>query len=85
MRELGRKWNEVMTAEYNRLVRASEEGRATILDEYGATSPAEFFAVSTECFFEQPRELSEFHPDLFDCLLLFYKTDPRLWFDGETE
>jgi len=83
MRELGRKWNEVMTAEYNRLVRASEEGRATILDEYGATSPAEFFAVSTECFFEQPERLQRRHPRLYDMLRTFYGQNPVEWLAGK--
>ena len=30
----------------------------TVLDDYGATDPAEFFAVATECFFEKPRSAS---------------------------
>ena len=80
MRELERRWNEVMTAEYERLIRASERGRATLLDDYGATSPAEFFAVSTECFFEQPVRLQRRHPRLYDMLRLFYGQDPAEWF-----
>ena len=45
-------------AEYQRLVRQSQLGRETLLDEYGATSPVEFFAVATESFFEQPVEMN---------------------------
>jgi MtfA peptidase len=80
-RELERRWNEVMTSEYERLIRASEQGRATLLDDYGATSPAEFFAVSTECFFEQPVRLQRRHPQLHDILRLFYGQDPKEWFE----
>src|SRR5262249_37465587 len=43
------KWHGIMTAEHNKLIRDSGKGRATVLDQYGATDPCEFFAVSTEC------------------------------------
>src|SRR5256884_5293362 len=46
------------------------------LDEYGATNPAEFFAVATECFFEKPRQLKKKHPALYDELKRFYRQDP---------
>jgi MtfA peptidase len=80
MRELEQRWHDVMSAEYERLIRASEQGRATLLDDYGATSPAEFFAVSTECFFEQPVPLERRHPRLYDMLRQFYGQDPAEWF-----
>ena len=43
---------------------------------YGATNPGEFFAVATEVFFEQPRELLTAEPDLYDVLARFYRQDP---------
>lgn len=43
---------------------------------YGATNPGEFFAVATEVFFEQPRELREAEPALYDVLAGFYRQDP---------
>jgi Mlc titration factor MtfA (ptsG expression regulator) len=55
-------------------------GHDTFLEVNAAENRAELFAYSTECYFEQPHDLAEFHPDLFDCLLSFYKTDPRSWF-----
>ena len=54
----------------------SRLGRATVLDEYGATDPAEFFAVATECFFEKPRVLKKRHPELYEELKTFYRQDP---------
>ena len=48
-------WARVLSAEYEQLRRNSWSGRHTVLDEYGTTDPAEFFAVATECFFEKPR------------------------------
>ncbi|MGD8866725.1 MAG: zinc-dependent peptidase, partial [Gemmatimonadales bacterium] len=50
--------------------------RDTLLDGYGGTSPAEFFAVATECFFEKPVQLEKTHPALYDQLKLFYRQDP---------
>jgi len=47
-----------------------------VLDEYGATDPAEFFAVATESFFERPQDLQERYPRLYDELKRFYQQDP---------
>ncbi len=69
-------WGRVLNAEYERLRRDSRLGRATVLDDYGATDPAEFFAVSTECFFEKPRVLQKRHPELYEELKTFYRQDP---------
>jgi hypothetical protein len=49
------------------------------MDEYGATSPAEFFAVATETFFERPQQLFAVRPDLYDELRTYYQVDPRNW------
>jgi Mlc titration factor MtfA (ptsG expression regulator) len=69
-------WTAIMTAEYERLVTAAQAGRATLLDHYGATNPAEFFAVATECFFERPRPMRQRHADLYQLLCDYYKQDP---------
>ena len=60
----------------NGLQRDSRLGRYTVLDDYGATDPAEFFAVATECFFEKPRVLQKRHPELYEELKTFYRQDP---------
>lgn len=80
-----RHWDDVVTREYNRLVRSSARGEATLLDHYGATSRAEFFAVATECFFERPIELSQRHRDLYDVLRGFYRQNPARWPWDESE
>jgi hypothetical protein len=74
-----RRWREVVHAEYRRLVRESTRGEPTLLDEYGAESRAEFFAVATECFFERPVALRERHADLYGVLRDFYRQDPADW------
>ena len=75
-RERYEAWRRVMTREYERLIEASGRGRATLLDRYGATNPAEFFAVATEIFFEQPRQMRRRHPDLYALLRDYYRQDP---------
>jgi Mlc titration factor MtfA (ptsG expression regulator) len=75
-RDQARRWHEVMTAEYQRLIVASEQGRATLLDQYGTTDEAEFFAVATECFFDKPTQMAQRHPQLYDLLREYYRQDP---------
>lgn len=74
--EQARRWKRVMSAEYHRLVEASDRGRATLLDDYGAESEAEFFAVATECFFDRPTALARRHPELYEILRDYYRQDP---------
>lgn len=71
-----RRWQEVLDAEYAHLVSECERGRRTLLDCYAATSPAEFFAVATECFFERPRKMAQRHPELYESLRGYYRQDP---------
>lgn len=78
-REMAKGWAEVFQREYNQLCEEVEAGRETVLDDYAATDPAEFFAVSVETFFEQPRQLLEHHPELYATLHGFFKQDPASW------
>ncbi len=73
------RWAGVFTEEFRRLQRATFAGDRTLIDQYGATEPAEFFAVVTEVFFEKPEQLATRHPGLFDELHRYYQVDPRLW------
>jgi Mlc titration factor MtfA (ptsG expression regulator) len=47
--------------------------------DYGATNPAEFFAVATETFFEKPGQLKRKHPELYAELYSFYRVNPLEW------
>jgi MtfA peptidase len=69
-------WSEVMRTEFASLRAADETGIPTLLDTYGATDPAEFFAVSVEAFFEQPRALRTRHPRLYAELQRYFQQDP---------
>ncbi len=74
-----RRWREVVDAEFRRLVTQAQRGEPTLLDEYGAESQAEFFAVATECFFERPIALRARHAQLYGVLRGFYRQDPATW------
>jgi Mlc titration factor MtfA (ptsG expression regulator) len=71
-----REWARVMKKEFEALRAAAEADLPTMLDIYGATSPAEFFAIVTEAFFERPRALRERHPELYGALGQFFRQDP---------
>jgi MtfA peptidase len=75
------RWDRVASEEFERLVRDIQRGRPTLLDPYGATNRAEFFAVCSECFFEQSKLMHQAHPELFDLLRRFYQIDPLQWND----
>jgi Mlc titration factor MtfA (ptsG expression regulator) len=66
-------WEAVCVAVYDDLRR----GRARPpLRRYGAVSRAEFFAVASEAFFDQPHDLASAEPRLYEVLARFYRQDP---------
>ncbi|MBN1508674.1 MAG: zinc-dependent peptidase [Sedimentisphaerales bacterium] len=69
-------WARALGEDFEKFRRDIRANRAEVLDEYGAVDPAEFFAVATECFFEQPAELRQVYPRLYDELRRFYQQDP---------
>jgi Mlc titration factor MtfA (ptsG expression regulator) len=72
-------WARVLGREFERLQAAVDRRERTFLDPYGAESPAEFFAVVTEAFFEKPIPLRDELPDLYAQLRGFYHQDPASW------
>ena len=69
-------WTQVSAREYDFLVEAARRGKQTLMDPYGATNPAEFFAVATELFFERPEAMRKGQSELYECLARFYGQDP---------
>ncbi len=67
------RWIAVCAAEM-KLIRAGEGG--SLLDDYAATDPGEFFAVATEVFFDRSIELRNAKPELYEVLNRFYRQDP---------
>jgi Mlc titration factor MtfA (ptsG expression regulator) len=72
-RELRADWVRVCAAVYEDLVAGRPRPP---MRWYGATNPGEFFAVATEVFFEQARELQAAEPELYEVLTRFYRQDP---------
>jgi MtfA peptidase len=71
-----RDWILICTREFQRLRHDVITGKKSFLDAYGATTEAEFFAVATEQFFDQPRLMIEHAPDLYRVLQEYYRQDP---------
>jgi Mlc titration factor MtfA (ptsG expression regulator) len=73
------RWAQILTAEYHLLCRAIDFDEPHLMRDYGGTSPVEFFAVISEVFFTQPRELASAHPALYFELSGFYALEPVAW------
>ena len=74
-----RTWATTFTEEFSELQQDAWHGKRSLLDHYGATNPAEFFAVATETFFEKPAQMAQHHAELFEVLKGYYRVDPREW------
>lgn len=73
------RWSAVLGAEFETLQARTARREDTLFDDYGATDPAEFFAVISEVFFEQPQRMATEHPALYQELRAFYQLDPLSW------
>lgn len=69
-------WAHVLGTEFKQLTEEVHRGFRSLLDPYGATNPAEFFAVATELFFEKPEPMKSRYPELYEQLSCFYEQDP---------
>ncbi len=76
------RWKSVNRIAMELLKEMCSTGLYSVLDCYGCEHPAEFFAVSSEAFFEAPHELFAEFPELFEQLAMFYRSDSRQWFDS---
>ena len=70
-----RRWAAVMGAALAQLRREP----SALISAYGATEPAEFFAVISEVFFEQPQALAAEAPAVYRELSLLYQVNPLAW------
>ncbi len=72
-------WSQVLNTEYNAFLKRVERRKNKVIDEYGAISPVEFFAVISESFFEKPDRMKSEFPELYGQLQQFYGLDPASW------
>lgn len=83
-------WSKAFGAAYRDLRRRVDAGEDTEIDPYATESPAEFFAVVSEAFFEIPDLVRTVYPDVYGQLAQFYRQDPasrelpREWRLGRT-
>ncbi len=74
-------WARTMQPAFDELQRNAAHHVKTVMDHYGATNPAEFFAVLTETFYEKPRQLDKHHPELYAEMRRCFGVDPIEWHD----
>lgn len=74
-------WARILGSEYEKLIQNIKQRYHTLIDAYGATNPAEFFAVVSELFFEKPAAFQNQHPALYDQLKAFYRQDPASYME----
>lgn len=83
-----RRWTEVMYGEYRKLQKRSLKrghlGKYALIGEYAATDEAEFFAVTSERFFEAPQKLKKDFPELYAELESFYQMDTASLFSKKS-
>lgn len=72
-------WERAFVDGYERHLENVQRGRRTLVDEYGAEGPQEFFAVAVEVFFERGGDLKKEEPEIYQQLSEFFQLDPAGW------
>ncbi|RRQ22880.1 M90 family metallopeptidase [Thiohalobacter thiocyanaticus] len=78
-------WSSAFSTAFEQLIERVEQGRETRIDPYAAQDPAEFFAVTSEYFFETPRVLREDYPEVYSQFCRYYRQDPAARTPGDTD
>lgn len=73
-----RGWIAAFEHSQDRFEEALDEGRSVPFDDYALESPGEFFAVASECFFQDPHRLARFDAALYDLLRQAWNQDPKI-------
>ena len=71
-----RTWHDVFNQAYTKFCQHIEAGLDPAIDTYAAESPAEFFAVLSEVFFESPLTVKHHFSAVYEQLSLFYRQNP---------
>jgi len=69
-------WTAIFTAAYADFQNKVETGRITDIHHYAASEPAEFVAVLSEVFFEQPDVIYREYPEVYEKFRAFFRQDP---------
>lgn len=80
-----KRWSTVCSKTFDTLRNQLEEGKHSMqleyLGTYALTNEAEFFAVSSERFFEAPADFKKYFPDIYQEFKHFYKLDTKVLFN----
>ena len=71
-----RVWSRVFSSAWDSLKNEQRNGADLPIDLYALESPAEFFAVASEQFFEDPTTLRQHLPEVYRQLEQFYRQHP---------
>ncbi|MCP4875951.1 MAG: zinc-dependent peptidase [Gammaproteobacteria bacterium] len=69
-------WTEAMSAGFEDLQHKCNHGKYIDIDCYAASSPAEYFAVLSEVFFERPELLQQHYSPVYQQLSQYYRQNP---------
>ena len=69
-------WALAFTEAFDDFRAKAQSDSEMVIDPYAAESPAEFFAVMSEAFFEIPHVLHREYPEVYRQLATFYRQDP---------
>jgi Mlc titration factor MtfA (ptsG expression regulator) len=69
-------WFETFSAGFEDFQAKCGRGESVGIDCYAASSPAEFFAVFSEVFFERPELLRQHYAEIYELLRQYYRQDP---------
>lgn len=73
------RWSEIMSQAYQQLCEKTQRGEADVIDAYGCTNPAEFFAVCCEAYFCNSAALRLAHPEVYALLRDYFRVDTLNW------
>jgi len=71
-----KEWQLIFSDAYKVLNERIQHHHKPCMNAYAATSPAEFFAVSSEYFFTSPKQLKQHCHKVYEELVLFYQQNP---------
>ena len=71
-------WAKAFSTAYEHFCKRVDDWENTVIDDYAAEDPGEFFAVISEAFFEIPLAVRGEYPDIYAQLVKFYRQDPVL-------
>jgi len=71
-------WAEAFSSGFDDFQHKCSRRKHIGIDSYAASSPAEFFAVLSEVFFERPDVIQQHYSAIYDQLKQYYRQDPFL-------